>query len=104
MKGMARILGFANRAKGPTVALAAVVIVGVFAVTALADAPDGTNTTNYSNLGFAPNQASVVSVSYDAAGNGGTGTTTLTVKGGWAWPTHGTDCNTDRAGAGYAID
>jgi uncharacterized repeat protein (TIGR01451 family) len=104
MKGMARILGFANRWKGPTVALVAIVLVGVFAVAALADAPDATNTTNYSNLGFAPNQASVVSISYDASGAGGLGTTTLTVKGGWAWATHGSDCNTDRAGAGYAMD
>ena len=104
MKGMARIFDFVNRWKGPTTALVAVVIVGVFAVTALADAPDATNTTNYSNLGFAPNQASVVSISYDAAGAGGLGTTTLTVKGGWAWATHNSDCNTDRAGAGYAMD
>jgi uncharacterized repeat protein (TIGR01451 family) len=77
---------------------------GFFAVAALADAPDVTNTTNYSNLGFAPDHASVVSVVYDPSGLGGLGTTTVTIKGGWAWPTHGKDCNTDRAGAGYAID
>jgi uncharacterized repeat protein (TIGR01451 family) len=76
----------------------------IFAVTALADAPDVTNTANYSNLGFAPDHTSLVSVTYNAGGFGGQGTTTVTVRGGWAWPTHGKDCNTDRAGAGFAID
>jgi uncharacterized repeat protein (TIGR01451 family) len=32
------------------------------------------------------------------------GTVTVTVTGGWSWPTHGKDCNTDRAGTGVAID
>jgi uncharacterized repeat protein (TIGR01451 family) len=94
----------ARRFKGLAVVLVAMVAFGVFAVSALADAPDATQTVNYSNLGFAPNQMSVTNVTYDPAGNGGLGTTTITVQGGWAWPTHGTDCNTDRAGAGYAID
>ena len=95
---------FARRYRGLTAVLVAVVACGVFAVAALADAPDATQTANYSNLGFAPNQTTVVGIVYDPAGFGGLGTTTLTVKGGWAWPTHKTDCNTDRAGAGYAID
>jgi uncharacterized repeat protein (TIGR01451 family) len=30
-------------------------------------------------------------------------TVTVTVIGGWSWPTHGKDCNTDRAGAGVAV-
>jgi hypothetical protein len=29
---------------------------------------------------------------------------TLTLTGGWSWPSHGTDCNTDRAGAGVAVN
>jgi len=98
------MLHFAARYRRLTTVLVAVVACGVFAVTALADAPDATQTTNYANLGFAPNGTTVVGISYDPAGFGGLGTTTLTVKGGWAWPTHKTDCNTDRAGAGYAID
>src|SRR4051812_30352263 len=28
----------------------------------------------------------------------------VSVSGGWQWPTHHSDCNTDRTGAGYAID
>jgi uncharacterized repeat protein (TIGR01451 family) len=94
---------FAVRPREIGAVLAVAVVAAVFVVAALADAPDVTNTTNYSNLGFAPNGASVVSVAYDPTGLGGQGTTTVTIKGGWAWPTHGHDCNTDRAGAGYAI-
>jgi hypothetical protein len=32
------------------------------------------------------------------------GTVTVTVIGGWSWPTHGSNCNENRAGAGVAID
>ncbi|MDL2336095.1 MAG: hypothetical protein QFC55_08705, partial [Chloroflexota bacterium] len=28
----------------------------------------------------------------------------VSVSGGWQWPTHRSDCNTNRTGAGYAID
>ena len=28
----------------------------------------------------------------------------VSVSGGWQWPTHHSDCNTDRTGAGYAVD
>jgi uncharacterized repeat protein (TIGR01451 family) len=96
-------LRFAIRRRDLGAVLAVGAVAAVFVVVALADAPDATNSTNYSNLGFAPNGASVVNVAYDPSGFGGQGTTTVTVKGGWAWPTHGHDCNTDRAGAGYAI-
>ena len=98
------MIRFALRRRRVCTVLVAVAAAGVFAVAALADAPDVTNTTNYSNLGFAPSHASVVSVVYDPTALGGQGATTVTIKGGWAWPTHGKDCNTDRAGAGYAID
>jgi uncharacterized repeat protein (TIGR01451 family) len=98
------MLRYVFRRRLVTVALVALAASCAFwVVAAVADAPDVTNTTNYSNLGFAPNEASLVSVDYNPAGFGGQGTTTVTVKGGWAWPTHGTDCNTDRAGAGYAM-
>ena len=94
---------FVSRHKKVTALVISFVGFGIFAVAALADAPDATQTTNYSNLGFAPNQMSVSNIVYDPAGDGGLGTTTITVQGGWAWPTHGSDCNTDRAGAGYAM-
>jgi len=97
------MLRFARQHKGLVTVIVAMVAFGIFAVSASADAPDTTQTVNYSNLGFAPNQMSVSGIVYDANGDGGLGTTTLTVEGGWAWPTHGSDCNTDRAGAGYAI-
>jgi len=29
---------------------------------------------------------------------------TVTVSGRWQWPTHATDCTTDRSGVGYAVD
>jgi uncharacterized repeat protein (TIGR01451 family) len=32
------------------------------------------------------------------------GTVTATVIGGWSWPTHGSNCNENRAGAGVAVD
>ena len=35
---------------------------------------------------------------------GGTMVRTLTVNGTWSWPAHNSDCNGDRAGAGYAVD
>src|SRR5437667_6948846 len=34
----------------------------------------------------------------------GVPTRTVTAAGQWQWPTHGSDCNTDRAGAGFAVD
>jgi uncharacterized repeat protein (TIGR01451 family) len=33
-----------------------------------------------------------------------TGHVTVTLVGGWSWPTHGKDCNTDRSGAGIAVN
>src|SRR3954451_6089497 len=33
----------------------------------------------------------------------GTLVRTVTVQGTWAWPAHNSDCNGDRAGAGYAV-
>src|SRR4051812_29306372 len=71
--------------------LARVVFLGLaltLAIPALAaaDAPDVVSATG-----------SVVSV--DGAGN-----RTVEVHGLWAWTTHGSDCNLNRAGIGIAID
>lgn len=79
-----------------TIALVALAASCVFwVVAASADAPDVNTPTLYPN----GNQTQLVSVV-----DNGNQTTTVTIKGGWSWPTHTTDCNTDRAGAGYAID
>jgi uncharacterized repeat protein (TIGR01451 family) len=90
------MLRFVFRRRLFTAAVLAVAAACVFwVVAASADAPDVNNTTNYPS----GTQTQLVS-----AVDNGNGTTTVTVKGGWSWPTHTTDCNTDRAGAGYAID
>ena len=79
---------FPNTKFGVRGALAALVVALAFPALAAADSPDVTSATG-----------SIVSV--DGAGN-----QTVEVHGTWAWPTHGgpTDCNTDRAGVGIAID
>src|SRR5262245_44076586 len=64
----------------------------VFAANALADAPD---------VKVGPTQSPVVTAHAVVNADG---TVTVTVSGGWNWPTHGKDCNLDRAGAGIAID
>jgi hypothetical protein len=61
--------------------LAAIVTLGVPAL-AMADAPDITSTSG--------------TVSSDGH--------TVTISGTWAWTTHHSDCNQDRAGVGIAID
>jgi hypothetical protein len=60
---------------------------------ALADAPDP-------KIPPQTPSAKVIHVTHNAAA----GTTTVTVTGGWVWTTHGKDCNTDRAGVGFAVD
>src|SRR5215468_2907135 len=64
----------------------------LFAANAFADAPD---------VKVGPTQSPVVTAHAVVNADG---TVTVTVTGGWNWPTHGHDCNTDRAGAGVAID
>ncbi len=78
------------------VAFLALVAGGVTAVTARADAPDVKVTTPAP--GQHPFQTGKATV--DAA----TGHVTVTLTGGWSWPTHGKDCNLDRAGAGVAAN
>ena len=53
---------------------------------ALADAPDP-----------------VPSATTGAAVQNADGSFTLTVNGQWVWPTHHSDCSTNRAGVGYAM-
>jgi len=67
-------------------------VVAALAAAALADAPDP-------KIPPQSPSASVVSITHN-----GNGTTTVTVKGGWVWTTHKTDCNTDRSGVGFAVD
>src|SRR5262245_54276853 len=79
--------------------LALIAIAGFLGVTAWADAPDP-------KLPPQTPTSQVIAVTHDDKGTATTAddTTTVTVKGGWVWTTHGTDCNTDRAGAGFAVD
>jgi len=71
-----------------------VALLAIGAVPALADAPD-----------------SIPSATHGSMVLNGDGSRTLTVSGGtnatsdpgWRWTTHNSDCNTNRAGAGFAI-
>ena len=78
------------------VALLAVVAGGIAAVTARADAPDVKVTAPAP--GQHPYQTGTATV--DTA----TGHVIVTLTGGWSWPTHGSDCNSNRAGAGVAVN
>jgi len=83
----------------------ALAITGMAADRALADAPS-TKVPSQNPTYF---QTPTVT-----AQNNGDGTTTVTVVAvtdpmtgvgaGWVWTTHHTDCNTDRAGVGFAVD
>src|SRR5438093_12665795 len=78
------------------VALLAVVAGGALAVTARAAAPDVK--VNSPAPGQHPFQTGTATV--DTA----TGHVLVTLTGGWSWPTHGSDCNSNRAGAGVAVN
>jgi uncharacterized repeat protein (TIGR01451 family) len=72
------------------------VAVGVAAATARADAPDvKVNSPAPGQHPFQTGTATVDTV---------TGHVTVTLTGGWSWPTHGADCNINRAGAGVAVN
>src|SRR6187397_1057504 len=74
----------------PAVFLAIITTLGLVGV-ALADAPDPK-----------PQQAQVrTSEPYTV---NGVQVVRVSVSGGWQWPTHKSDCNTNRTGVGYAID
>ncbi len=78
------------------VAVLALVAGGVAAATARADAPDVK--VNSPAPGQHPFQTGTATV------DNATGHVTVTLTGGWSWPTHGADCNTNRAGAGVAVN
>ncbi len=65
----------------------AALTLGVFAAPALADAPDPIPAATTGKVTVNPD-----------------GSRTLSVSGRWQWPTHGSDCNNDRSGAGFAVD
>jgi len=75
-----------------SVYIAAAAALAVLGGVALADAPD---------VKVPPNQSPAVTATTVQNPNG---TVTVTVKGSWAWPTHGSDCNLNRAGTGVAVD
>src|SRR5262245_65058452 len=79
--------------------LALCAVAGVLGAGAMADAPDP-------KLPPQSPTSEIVSVTHDDKGTPTTAddTTKVTVRGGWVWPTHHSDCNTDRAGAGFAVD
>ena len=78
------------------VMLLALTVGGIAAVSARADAPDVK--VSSPPPGQHPTQTGVATV--DTA----SGHVTVDLTGGWSWPTHGKDCNTDRAGAGVAVN
>ena len=78
------------------VALLTLTVCGVAAVSARADAPD--IKVSAPAPGQHPTQTGTATV--DSA----TGHVTVDLTGGWSWPTHGDDCNTDRSGAGVSVD
>jgi hypothetical protein len=79
--------------------LALFAVASILGVAALADAPDP-------KLPPQTPTAQVIAVTHNDQGTPSTAddTTTVTVTGGWVWTTHHSDCNTDRAGAGFAVD
>ena len=78
------------------VILLALTVGGIAAVSARADAPDVK--VNSPAPGQHPYQTGTATV--DTV----TGHVTVDLTGGWSWPSHGKDCNTDRAGAGVAVN
>jgi hypothetical protein len=87
---------FTTARRGLVAAVTAAIACLAFTASALADAPD---------VKVPPNQVPNVSASVAATPQPGfPDAVTVTVTGSWSWPTHGGDCNLDRAGAGVAID
>ena len=81
------------------VAVLALSVAGIAAAMARADAPDVKSSAVLGGQGPQhPTQTGTATV--DTA----TGHVTVTLIGGWSWPTHGSDCNTNRAGAGVGVN
>ena len=78
------------------VVLLALTVGGVAAVSARADSADVK--VSSPAPGQHPFQTGVATV------DGATGHVTVDLTGGWSWPTHGSDCNLNRAGTGIAVN
>jgi hypothetical protein len=89
MKSLRKVPRLRSRAI-PAVFMAAITTIAVVGA-AFADAPDPK-----------PSAASVRSGEVQTVN--GVEVVRVSVSGGWQWPTHKSDCNTNRTGAGYAID
>ena len=114
---MKRALDLARGHRKLLLGFLAVATALIWVVAAAADAPDGSDAKSTLNGG-------PVSPAIDVAHGLRTETCTttnttipasicaatnnkavkVTVAGGWVWYTHGSDCNTDRAGVGFAVD
>jgi uncharacterized repeat protein (TIGR01451 family) len=114
---MRRFIGLVGRRRSLTAGLLAISISLIWVVAAAADAPDGSDAKSTLNggpvspaidvaHGVKTETCSTTSTSIPAsictATNGKA--VKVTVAGGWVWYTHGSDCNTDRAGVGFAVD
>ena len=83
------------------VTLLALTVGGIAAVTARADAPDVKVSTVVATSPHGPQHpVTTATAMVDTV----THAVRVDLTGGWSWPTHGDDCNTDRAGAGVAVN
>jgi uncharacterized repeat protein (TIGR01451 family) len=113
---MRRSMGFARRRRFLTAGLLAMALGLIWVAAAAADAPDGsdagTSTLNGGpvNPPIGPSRALAVKFCGQTDGPPASVCTNnpnavkVYVAGSWVWYTHGSDCNTDRAGAGVAVD
>jgi uncharacterized repeat protein (TIGR01451 family) len=114
---MQRRVRSAGRRRYVVVGLLAITIGLIWVVAAAADAPDGSDAKSTLNGGpvspaIDPSHAVKVETcgstnsSIPAAVCSATSNKAVkvTVAGGWVWYTHGNDCNTQRAGVGFAVD
>ena len=114
---MRRSMGFARRRRFLTAGLLAMALGLVWVAVAAADAPDGSDAKSTLNAGpvspaidvahgVRTETCSTTNTSIPASICTATGgkAVKVTVAGGWVWYTHGSDCNTDRAGVGFAVD
>jgi hypothetical protein len=89
MKSLRKVPRLRSRAI-PALMLAAITTIALVGV-AFADAPD-------------PKPSAATVRTAERATVNGVEVVRVSVSGGWQWPTHKSNCNTNRTGAGYAID
>jgi hypothetical protein len=89
MKSLRKVPRLRSRAI-PAVFMAAITMIAVVGA-AFADAPD-------------PKPSQATTRSSDVEVVNGVEVVRVSVSGGWQWPTHKSDCNTNRTGVGYAVD